>query len=79
MLNELFKNKGVQSSIFNYRDVFIGSLPGKAFSRHIRSVILPFVLSLLGTHSIHHWILSFAGRQWHRTTMLWASTEASRL
>ena len=50
MLHELFKNRGSKLSIFNYRDVFIGSLLGKAFSRHLRSVILPFVLSLLGTH-----------------------------
>ena len=48
VLQELFKNKGTPSSPENYRDVMLGSVPGKCFPSHIRSHLVPVAKVLCG-------------------------------
>ena len=48
VLQELFKNKGPSSLPDNYRDVMLGSVPGKCFTSHIRSHLVPVARVLCG-------------------------------
>ncbi len=48
VLQELFKNRGSSSSPDNYRDVMLGAVPGKCFTSHIRSFLVPVAKVLCG-------------------------------
>ena len=48
MICELFKNKGSEGDINNYRDVFLGDFDGKAVFKSIRRKILPLVSPIVG-------------------------------
>ena len=48
VLHELFKNKGSSAFLCNYRDIMLGSVPGKVFTKRIRSHALPAAHLLCG-------------------------------
>ena len=47
-MHELFQNKGSSSCLDNYRDIMLGSIPGKCFSSHIRRSLVPMAKVLCG-------------------------------
>jgi len=48
MLQELFKNKGSSSDKSNYRDIMLGSIPGKKCFSTLRKCLIPFASSIVG-------------------------------
>ena len=48
MLTELYKNKGPQSDISSYRDIFLGDYDGKGFTKIIRKTLLPMASNIVG-------------------------------
>jgi len=48
MLHELFKNKGSSAEKECYRDIMLGSIPGKKCFKPIRSKLIPFAASIVG-------------------------------
>ncbi len=48
VLQELFKNKGSSFCPGGYRDIMLGSVVGKCFTSHVRSLIVPVARVLCG-------------------------------
>ncbi len=48
VLQELFKNKGSSFLPGGYRDIMLGAVPGKCFTSHVRSHLVPVARVLCG-------------------------------